>query len=102
MGAAIRLRNAAFHRRCVQLGIGVGRVTVAGATAAKHHVAAGYRALVHFAQMNGRKVNFQRTLIAESFHTNVALDSLLAGGGTDKRDAQIIGQLAALVAAIVG
>ena len=53
MGAAIRLRNAAFHRWRVQLGVGVGRVAVAAATAAEHHVAAGHRALVHFAQMYG-------------------------------------------------
>ena len=83
-------RDSLLSMRRVELGVGVGRVSVPAPAAAEHHVAAMHRALVHLSQVHCAEVDLEEALVAEGFHTDIALDLLLAGGWADKGNANII------------
>lgn len=65
----------------VQFWIWVARMAVARSTRAKYHIAAGNGAFVHFAQVNGAKMDLQGALITKCLEADVALDSFLASCG---------------------
>ena len=68
----------------MQLRIRVGAVAIARASRAEHHVATLYGALVHLPQMDGRKVDLKRTLVAKGLKADVTLDALLTSSRIDK------------------
>ena len=55
-------------------------MTIATSTGAEHHIAPFHCALVHLAQVNRTEMDLERSLITKCLETNVALNSLLAGG----------------------
>lgn len=63
----------------VELRVRVGAVPIAGSTRAEHHAATLDGTLVHLAQMNGREVDLEGTLITERLEADITLDPFLAG-----------------------
>ena len=76
--------------RRVQLGVRVGRVSVAAPSRAEHHVTPGHRALVHLPQVHSGEVDLEGALVTEGLQTHVTLDPLLAGGRVNKGGAEVI------------
>ena len=68
-------------------------MAVPASSGTEHHVAALHAALVHLAQVNGREVDFEGTLITESLETDVTLYSLLPGRWADVRHANVVPHL---------
>ena len=76
--------------RRVQLGVGVGRVSVAAPSRAEHHGAVVDGAPVHLPEVHGGEVDLEGALVTEGLQTHVTLDPLLAGGRVDKGGAEVI------------
>lgn len=75
----------------MQFRIRIGTVPITGSTRAEHHDTTVNGAFVHFFQMNGGKMNFQCTFVAERFEANIALDTLLSRRRINVHDAKING-----------
>ncbi len=101
MRAAIMWRDLAPDVGSMQLGVGIGRVAVATAPAAEHHVAAMHCALVHLSQVHRAEVDLECALVTECLQTDIALDTLLSCCRIDKSCSKIFMESAVLSRAVV-
>ena len=101
MGATIMWRDLPPDVWRVELGVGVGRVAVATAPAAKHHVAAMHCTLVHFPQVDRAEVDLEGALVAEGLQADIALDTFLSCCRIDKCCAQVLMESAVLSRTVV-